>query len=138
GLDIASSEATLWSQRPKLKLEFAPPVMPHTSPGAFFSETQSTPLGQEQAIYPYGPNMAFGLFSVVGMNDYDPTKSNMERVAEEGFNLVGPYNSKNWQTDLPLIHQASDLGLDFIYMVRQHPSLVGVSFDNRAEAISLL
>ncbi len=138
GLDIASSEVSQWSRRPKLKLEFAPIVVPHNTPEEFFSTVEETTIGQEQAIYPYGPNMAFGLYSVSGMNDYDPTKSNMQRVAEEGFNLVGPYNSKNWETDLSLIHQAHGFGLDFIYMVRQHPSLAGVAVANRPAAISLL
>ena len=66
-----------------------------------------------------------------------PTKSNDERVAEEGFNLVGTNYNQDWE-DLRFAHQAASQGLKLTYQIRRHPSLVGVSYADRPAAIGLL
>jgi hypothetical protein len=66
-----------------------------------------------------------------------PAKSNIERVAEEGFTLAGPYYNQNWQ-DLRFVHEAAAEGFKFTYQLRPHPSLVGISLGDRPAAIAAL
>ncbi len=90
-----------------------------------------------EGIYPYGQQIGFGLYSIVGQNDADPSKSNIERVAEEGFTLAGPYYNPDWE-GFQFVYEAAAEGLKFTYQLRQHPSLTGIGFDGRPAAIALL
>ena len=108
------------------------------SPALFFASTAEAGSDLDpNGIYPLGQQIAFGLYSVAGQNKAVPTKSNVERVAEEGFNLVGPNYNQDWE-DLRFAHQAASQGLKLTYQIRRHPSLVGVSYADRPAAIGLL
>jgi len=77
------------------------------------------------------------LYSAIGQNDAIPELSNIERVAEEGFTLVGPYYHQDWQ-DLRYVYEAAASGLQFTFQLREHPSLVGIPLAERTAAIALL
>lgn len=88
-------------------------------------------------IYPDGQQFAFGAYSIVGTNDFDPSQTNMQRVANEGFTIAGPYYHQNWQ-DHQFIYEAASHGLRFTYQLRPHPDLVGVGLAERSSVISNL
>lgn len=77
------------------------------------------------------------MYSAIGQNDAVPTKTNIERVAEEGFTLVGPYYHQDWQ-DLRFVYQAAASGLKFTFQLREHPTLVGLPIADRNAAIAAL
>ncbi len=88
-------------------------------------------------IYPDGQQFAFGAYSIIGTNDFDSSLSNMQRVANKGFTIVGPYYHQNWQ-DHQYIYEAALHGLRFTYQLRPHTDLVGISLAERSRVISNL
>lgn len=77
------------------------------------------------------------MYAIAGQNNHDPSKTNIERVVEEGFTLAGPYYDYAWQ-GLQHVHQAAEAGLKFTYQLRAHPSLNGVGVYDRGAAIDAL
>ena len=88
-------------------------------------------------IYPDGQQFGFGAYTIVGTNDFDPSKTNMQRAADEGFTIAGPYYHRNWR-DHQFIYEAASHDLRFTYQLRSHPDLVGVSLAERSSVIASL
>ncbi len=111
---------------------------PPVDADAFFESTPSRASTLDpQGIYPQGQQIAFGLYAVQGLNDFDSTKTNMQRVMEEGFTMAGPYYHRDWQ-GLEFVHQAAEHNLKFTYQLRPHPSLDGLPLSSRRDAIATL
>lgn len=90
-----------------------------------------------EGIYPQGQQIGYGLYAIAGQNNFDPSKSNHERVVEQGFTLAGPYYDYDWQ-GLEYVHQAAEAGLKFTYQLRSHESLQGIPLEQRTSAIAAL
>jgi hypothetical protein len=88
-------------------------------------------------IHPRGEKFGIGLYTIVGQSKVDPTVSNMQRAAEAGFTLAGPYYSANWQ-DFSAIYAAAREGIRFTYQIRPHAAILDVPIQQRAAAIQEL
>lgn len=85
-------------------------------------------------IYPDGQQFAFGAYSIIGTNNFNLSQTNMQRVANEGFTIAGPYYHQNWQNH-QFIYEAASHNLRFTYQLRPYPDLVGVSLAERSSVI---
>ncbi len=86
-------------------------------------------------IYPQGQMISFGFYSAIGQNNHDPSMSNVERLADEGFTIAGPYYN---QVVDGFINEAAAAGIRFTHQIRRIPALDGVSVDDRPAAIAAL
>ena len=111
------------------------PVMGQTA-AEFFAPAPDLASGLDpDGIYPQGQMIGFGFYSAIGQNDYDPSKTNIERLAAEGFTLAGPYYNRDVTG---FIQEAADAGLRFTHQIREYPALQGISVDDRPAAIAAL
>ncbi len=106
-----------------------------------FSDSSLAPglpegLNQE-AVYPLGRRMMLGLYSVsLESSEADPTRTNLQRVSEAGFTVIGPYFGSDEPTKQ--IDAAVDASMGFSWPVPPHPELVGVPIELRPAAIDAL
>src|SRR5688500_6277971 len=76
----------------------------------FFAPPKKAPARSTiGGIYPLGDQIGLGLYSIAGRSKAEPTKTNMLRAAEHGFNMAGPYYGENWH-DFSQIYAANAAG----------------------------
>lgn len=95
--------------------------------GASFFTPPSTNLQASldpQGIYPRGQMLGFGLYSTFGKNNFDPTKTNMQRVAQAGFTLSGPVYGSN---GMAVVDDAAANGLHALYSILSDPVFANIS-----------
>lgn len=108
------------------------------SEAAFFGVSQSSAVASESTgIYPHGPQIGFGAYSVKGQNVAVPELSNMARIARQGFTIAGPYYEADWR-DFQYAREAAREGIKFTYQIRPHSRLIGVSVADRPAVIESL
>jgi hypothetical protein len=115
-----------------------------TTIAAFAVETKRSygspriaPTFDHDRIYPDGQVFPFGIYSVSGVSKANPQLTNMQRVAQGGFTLVGPYYDVDWRDFRP-IYAAANAGLKFTFQLRPPAALANVSVDARPAAIARL
>ena len=107
-------------------------------PKTFFANTDPNLSAlPADGIFPHGQKMGYGLYTVQGQSRFDPSKTNIQRAAENGFTLVGPYYHYGWN-NFQNIHAAQQRGLKFTYQIRPHDNVFGLNFHQRGAALSEL
>jgi hypothetical protein len=104
----------------------------------FFKPPKKAPVRSTAGgVYPFGDQMALGLYSISGKSSANPAMTYLARAAQSGFNLAGPYYGTNWQNFSP-IYAANSEGMKFTYQIRQPASLNGIAIDQRASVLDKL
>jgi hypothetical protein len=91
--------------------------------------------GAHGGIYPYGDQIALGLYSISGRSKAVPGTTNMARAADAGFNLAGPYYGDAWW-DLTPVYAANNEGMKFTFQIRPPQGFRGLAVDERAAKLS--